>query len=102
MVRPIFKKVSKLACSNYRPISLLSNIDKVIEKIIHKRIMQFLNECNLLYQKQFGFQKNFSTAHAVIKLTADTEKSLDNKQSVCAVFIDLKKAFDIVDHNITV
>ena len=59
--------------------------------------MQFLNEHNILYHKQFGFQ--FSTAHAKIKLTEDTEKSLDNKQSVCAVFIDLQKAFDTVHHN---
>ena len=64
--------------------------------------MQFLNEYNLLYQKQFGFQKNISTAYAVIKHTKDVEKSLGNKQSVCALFIDLKKVFDTVDHNITV
>ena len=54
--------------------------------------MQFLNEYNLLYQKQFGFQENISTAYAVIKHTKDIEKSLGNKQSVCALFIDLKKS----------
>ena len=62
--------------------------------------MQFLNEYNILYQKRFGFQKKFSTTLAIIKLTEDTEKSLDNKKSVCAVFIDLLKAFHTVDHNI--
>ena len=63
--------------------------------------MQFLNEHNILYQKQFGFQKKFSTAHATIKPTIeDIEKSLDNKQSLCAIFIDLQKAFDTADHNI--
>ena len=46
------------------------------------------------------FKKQNSTAHAITKLTEDIEKSLDNKQSVCAVFIDLQKAFDIVDHSI--
>ena len=62
--------------------------------------MQFLKEHNILYHNQFGFQKNFSTAHAIIKLIKDIEESLDNKQSVCAVFIDLPKAFDTVNHNI--
>ena len=66
----------------YRPISLLSNLDKVIEKLMHKRVIKF------------------STAHAIIKLIQDVEQSLDNKQSVCAVFIDLQKAFDTVNHNI--
>ena len=62
--------------------------------------MLFLNEHNTLYQRQFGFQKQFSTAHAIIKLIEDIEESLDNKQSVCAVFIDLQNAFDTVNHNI--
>ena len=64
---------------------------------MQKRVIQFLNRYNILYQKQFGFQKNFSTVHAIIELT---EKSFENKKSVCTVFIDLKKAFDTVDHNI--
>ena len=67
---------------------------------MQKRVMQFLNEYNILYQKRFGFQKKFSTTLAIIKLTEDTEKSLDNKKSVCNVFIDLLKAFHTVDHNI--
>ena len=75
-------------------ILLPTNVDKIIEKIMHKRIMQFLNEHTVLYQKQF------STTHAMIKLIEDIEKSLDNKESVCAVFTDLQKAFDTVDHNI--
>ena len=62
---------------------------------MHKRVTQFLNEHNILYQKQFGFQQS-STTHAIIKLIGD----IDNKKSVCAVFIDLRKAFDTVNHNI--
>ena len=62
--------------------------------------MTFLNEHNTLYQKRFGFQKKFSTDHAIIKLIEeDTEESLDNKQSVSAVFTDLQIAFDPVNHN---
>ena len=88
-VTPVYKKGSKLECANYRPISLLSNLDKIIEKRMHKRLMGFLNDQNVLYKKQFGFQKHFSTAHAVIGLVF-----------VCGVFVDLQKAFDTVDHNV--
>ena len=67
---------------------------------MHKRLMGFLNDQKVLYKKQFGFQKNFSTAHAVISLIENIEKAIDNKMFVCGVFVDLQKAFDTVDHNI--
>ena len=73
-ILPVFKKESKLECSNYRPILLLSNLDKIIEKLMHKRLMEFLNEQNP-YCKQYGFHKGFSTAHAIINLT----DNIDNK-----------------------
>ena len=98
-VTPVYKKGSKLECANYRPISLLSNLDKIIEKLMHKRLMGFLNDQKVLYKKQFGFQKIFSTAHAVISLIENIEKAIDNKRFVCGVFVDLQKAFDALDHN---
>ena len=67
-ILPVFKKGSKLECSNYRPISLLSNLDKVIEKLMRKRLMEFLNEQKIIYCKQYGFRKGFSTAHTKINL----------------------------------
>ena len=67
---------------------------------MRKRVMKILSEHNILYQKQFAFQKRFSTTHAIIIHFEDIEESLDNKQSVCTVFIDLQKAFDTVNHNI--
>ena len=99
-VTPVYKKGSKLECANYRPITLLSNLDKIIEKLMHKRLMGFLNDQKVLYKKQFGFQKKFSTAHAVISLIENIEKAIDNKMFVCGVFVDLQKAFDTVDYNI--
>ena len=54
-VTTVYKKGSKLECANY----MLSNLDKIIEKLLHKRLMGFLNDWKVLYQKQFGFQKNF-------------------------------------------
>ena len=99
-VIPIHKKDSKLECSNYRPISLLSNIDKILEKLMHNRLMKFLTEQKILYLKQFGFRKNFSTAHPIINLIDSIENAFDQNKFACGVFIDLKKAFDTVDHEI--
>ena len=100
-ILPVLKKGSKLECSNYRPISLLSNLDKVIEKLMRKRLMEFLNEQKIIYCKQYGFRKGFSTAHAKINLIDNIESAIVNKQIVCGIFIGLQKAFDTVDHNIS-
>ena len=99
-IAKVFKKGSKLECSNYRPISLLSNLYKIPEKLMHKRLMEFLNEQKNRYCKQYGFCKVFSTGHAIISMTGNIESAIDNKQFVCAVFIDLQKAFDTADHKI--
>ena len=100
-VVPIYKeKGDILECTNYRPISLLSNINKIIEKLMHKRLYSFLNVNKCIYELQFGFRKNHSTNHALIDLTEDIRGSLDNNMFAVGVFIDLQKAFDTVDHNI--
>ena len=99
-VIPIHKKDSKLDCTNYRPISLLSNLDKIIEKLMYTRLTKYLEDQKILYYKQFGFRKNFSTAHAIISLIDNIEKAIDNGKFACGVFIDLQKAFDTVDHSI--
>ena len=63
-VIPIYKKDSQLNCSNYRPISLLSNIDKIRERILYNRLYKFLETNNLIYSLQFGFRQKHSTSHA--------------------------------------
>ena len=78
----------------------LSNLDTIIQKRMHKRLMGFLNDQKILYRKQFGFQKAISTAKAVISLTENIEKAIDNKLFVCGVFVDLQKASDTVNHNV--
>ena len=65
-VVPVFKKDSKLDCSIYRPISLLSNIEKILEKLMYKRLYTFLNNNNIIYNLQFGFRQQYSTSHALI------------------------------------
>ena len=65
-VVPVFKKDSKLDYNNYHPISLLSSIEKILEKLIYKRLYTFLN--NIIFHLQFGFRQHYSTSHALIKL----------------------------------
>ena len=86
-VTPVYKKGSKLECANYRPITLLSNLDKTIEKLMHKRLMGFWNEQKVLYKKQFGFQKHFSSLHAVISLIENIEKAIDRCSFVQSLLI---------------
>ena len=101
-VIPIFKNGSKLSVSNYRPISLLSNLNKLLEQIVYKRVNEFLEMHLCLYTKQFGFRKNHSTIHALIEITENIRRALDNKKHACGVFVDLQKAFDTVDHDILI
>ena len=99
-VIPVHKKDSKLDCNNYHPISLLPNIDKILEKLLYNRITKLLNNNNLIYPLQFGFQHNYSTNYALINLTDDIRKNLDEGKVGCGIFGDLQKVFDTVDHNI--
>ena len=92
-VVPVFKKDSKLDYSNYRPISLLSNIEKILEKLMYKRLYTFLNKNNVIYNLQFGFRQQYSTSHALINITENIRKALDNENIDCG-------DFDTVDHQI--
>ena len=98
---PVYKrKGSPLDYNNYRPISLLSNINKLIEKLMYKRLYTFLSKYNCIYDLQFGFRNGHSTNHALLDLTEDIRNALDNNIFAVGIFIDLQKAFDTVDHNI--
>ena len=65
-VVPVFKKDSKLDYSNYRPILLLSNIEKILEKLMYNRLYTFLNNSNIIYNLRFGFRQQYSTSHTLI------------------------------------
>ena len=99
-VVPVFKKDSKLDYSSYRPISLLSHIEKILEKLMYKRLYTFLNNNNIIYNLQFGFRQQYSTSHALINITEKIRKALDGGNIGYEVFVDLQKAFDTVDHQI--
>ena len=99
-VIPIHKGGSTEDVNNYRPISLLSIFDKIIEKLMHKRLYNFLLEHNILYQNQFGFRKNNSTVFALAQITEMIKVSIGNRKFGCGIFVDLRKAFDTVNHEI--
>ena len=98
-VIPIYKKDSKLDLSNYRPTSLLSNIEK-IDNLIYNRVYNFFTKNNLIYPLQFGFGQQYSTFHALISLTEDIRKDLDKSNIRCDIFVNLQKAFGTVKHDI--
>ena len=100
IVIPVFKKEDKQDCNNYRPISLLPNISIIFEKIIKNRLSKFLEENNCLFSKQFGFRNKHSTTHALIDLTETIRKALDDNEFACGVFLDIKKAFNTVKHDV--
>ena len=99
-VIPIHKGDSTQELNNYRPISLLSIFDKIIEKLMYKRLYNFLEYHNILFENQFGFRKNNSTTYALMEITEKIKESIDKKKYGCGIFIDLRKAFDTVNHNI--
>ena len=100
MVILIHKKGSKLEVGNYRPISLLSNINKLLEKVIHGRTYSFLEKFNCFYKYQYGFKKGHSTNHVLIEITEKIRKALDSREFACGIFVDLQKAFETVNHEI--
>ena len=99
-VIPIHKGGSTAELDNYRPIALLSIFDKIIEKLVHKILYDFLQENNILFQNQFEFRKNNSTNLALIQITEKINETIDDKKYGCGIFIDLCKTFDTVNHDI--
>ena len=99
---PIFKSDPKGNGSNYRPISILPVFLKVLERIMYNGVYNDLDSKGLLYEKQFGFQRNNSTEHAILQLTRDITSSFEKGEYTLGVFIDLSKAFDTVDQQILI
>ena len=99
-VVPIFKNGDKHLCDNYRPISLVNTIAKILEKIVAVKFSNHLELNKLLYIHQFGFQKKLSTEHNLLHLTNYVSKALNDDEFCIGIFLDLKKAFDVVPHDI--
>ena len=101
-VIPVFKSGDKSQFNNYRPIALLPKFSKMFEKLLEKRLNSFLTKYNIINESQYGFQSVRSTAMAINDLVESVADALDNKMSTIGVFIDLKKAFDTLNHEILV
>ena len=96
---PIHKKGSTNDVNNYRPISLLSTFSRIMEKLMAVRLNNFLHLHSIIYPNQFEFRAGCSTTHPLISITETINKTIEQKKFGCGVFIDLKKAFDTVNHN---
>ena len=99
-VVPLFKSGDNKMFNNYRPVSLLPQFSKILEKVFSSRLESFLNTYDIINEAQFGFRTKRNTTHALLKLIGGISDSIDKRKSTIGVFIDLKKAFDTVNHSI--
>lgn len=99
-IKPLHKDGNIDECSNYRPISLLPCLSKVFERIIYNRIVCYFNKYSLFNVNQFGFRKNHSTIEAIAAAVHHIQLSFEKSKTELGCFLDLRKAFDTVNHNI--
>ena len=97
---PVFKKGDRRKLENWRPISQLSPFSKIFERHLHNIMTAFFKKHNLLYSYQYGFRENSSTEQAITQMVDEIASSMQMGNVVCSVFLDLKKAFDTIDHKI--
>ena len=99
-VNPVFKSGKRSFMNIYRPISSLSPLTKVFEKLISTRLTKFWEENNILADQQLGFREGHSTTHAVTDISSQICNNLDNGEHTCVLLLDLKKVFDTVNHKL--
>ena len=97
---PVFKSDCPENLTNYRPISCLPALSKVIEKIVFKQLYNYLSINNILYKNQFGFQPGKSTLHPLVHILNYIADAFNNNEIAVGVFLDFRKAFDLVDHKV--
>ena len=99
-VIPVYKAGDKHLFTNYRPISLLSQFSKILEKIFAARLDSFIDKHSILMDSQYGFRSGRSTTMALMELVEELTSSIDSNKYALGIFIDLKKAFDTINHDI--
>ena len=99
-VVPLFKGGDAMNISNYRPISVLNIFSKMIEKLVHKQLYEYLEVRNVLSDSQFGFRRNRSTTQALLRHTNHLYESLDENKLAFPSYLDLRKAFDSVNQRV--
>jgi hypothetical protein len=101
-VIPLFKAGDKSTFTNYRPVALLPQFSKILEKLFCKRLTKFIENHNLLSECQYGFRPKRSTSLAILDLVEELTNALDDNKFTIGVFIDLRKAFDTIDHELLI
>ena len=93
MLFPYLRDVgkAKIIANNYQPVSPISNLSKLMEKIVHPRLYTFLEKNSLFFEKQYGFRNKPSTNHAIIDITSNIQTACDKGVFACGVFVDFKK-----------
>lgn len=97
-VIPLYKKNNPANVENYRPLSILSTFSKILEKIVSRQLVNFFEKYDLFNEHQHGFRKGHSTSTAIIEFLNSLYHCLDRGRSCLGIFLDLSKAFDLVDH----
>ena len=99
-VFPLFRSKSCTESTNYRPISLLLTISKVLEKVVYKRVYSFLDQTSQIFVSQYGFRSKHSCENAIQELLGNIFKGQENGKHTLAVFLDFSKAFDTISHSV--
>jgi hypothetical protein len=99
-ITPLYKKKSKLDVGNYRPVSVLATVSKIVEKAVYIQVERYLSENNILYEYQSGFRQNFSTNACLVNITDYIKTEISKGYYVGMVALDVQKAFDCVNHQI--
>jgi sarcosine oxidase/L-pipecolate oxidase len=99
-VIPVHKAGDKTLCDNYRPIALLNTFSKILEKVVANRLVDHLDFNKIIDPNQFGFQRSRSTEHNLLQVVNYISNELNNGNYCVGVFLDLRKAFDTVSHDI--
>ena len=101
-VIPIYKKSDPSKASNFRPVTIVPAICKIVEKLVHKQITSYLTHNHLFSHDQHGFMENHSTCTALISITDEILRGMDKSEVTLLTLIDLSRCFDVVDHNMLI
>ena len=99
-ITPLFKEGDRTDPSNYRPISILPTMGKICERVVHTQLYDYCTQHNVISESQSGFRKEYSTCTCLIDFLANILQNVDNGRACEVLFLDLRKAFDTVNHQV--
>jgi hypothetical protein len=99
-VCPVYKAEAENSFSNYRPFSVLPSFSKIFEKVVHRRLSNYMYSKCILNNNQYGFRQNHSTYMALQDMYYKISQAVDDREFAIGIFVDLSKAFDTINHDI--